>query len=139
MLQKPQKHCDSHSIVLSLGMTIENWFITVVTFWFSRVFLSKNAKTKGNNSNSKFEKYICNHYETQDSTTLPATFEPVDLGNSIIRLLKALSSGYLNLKWKWEFLGPGRRQTNFSESGAFLVIWAWPPLGWCHTQFLYKF
>ena len=69
----------------------------------------------------------------------PAIFEPVDLGNYIIRLLKALSSGNWNLEWKWEFLGPGKLQTSFSEGGAFLVIWQVAPPGWCHTQVLYKF
>ena len=69
----------------------------------------------------------------------PAIFEPFDLGYSNIRLLKALSPFYWNLKWKWEYLGSERPQTKFSEGGAFLVNWAVAPPGWCHTQFLYKF
>ena len=69
----------------------------------------------------------------------PAIFEPFDLGYSIIRLLKALSPFYWNLKWKWEYLGSEKPQTKFSEGGAFLVNWAWPTPGWCHIQFLYKF
>ena len=69
----------------------------------------------------------------------PAIFEPFDLGYSIVRLLKALSPFYWNLKWKWEYLGSERPQTKFSEGGAFLVNWAVAPPGWCHNQFLYKF
>ena len=69
----------------------------------------------------------------------PAIYEPFDLGYSNIRLLKALSPFYWNLKWKWEYLGFERPQTKFSEGGAFLVNWAVAPPGWCHNQFLYKF
>ena len=69
----------------------------------------------------------------------PAIFEPFDQGYSNIRLLKALSTFYWNLKWKWEYLRFERPQTKFSEGGVFLVNWAVAPPGWCHNQFLYKF
>ena len=69
----------------------------------------------------------------------PAIFEPVDLGKTYIPLLKALSSGYWNLKWNWKYLCLERRQTNFSDSGAFSCKWAWQPPGWCHTQFYFWF
>ena len=69
----------------------------------------------------------------------PAIIEPFGLGYSNIRLLKALSPFYWNLKWKWKYLGSERPQTKFSEGGAFLVNLAVAPPGWCHTQFLFKF
>ena len=69
----------------------------------------------------------------------PAILQPVDPGKGIIPFWKALSTSYWNSEWKLEYLGPEKSQSNFSESGAFLVNWAWPAPGWCHTQFLYKF
>ena len=65
--------------------------------------------------------------------------EPVDRGKDIITFWKALRSRYWNLEWKLDYLGSERRETNFSEGGAFLVNWAVAPPGWCHTQFLFKF
>ena len=40
---------------------------------------------------------------------------------------------FLGLNWNQTC--QERLQSSFSRIVAFLIRWAWPPLGWCHTNF----
>ena len=64
---------------------------------------------------------------------------PVEVGKSYILQKKALLPIVWKKFWNWKNLCNGRLQKNFSKGSAFSVKRAWPPLGWCHAQFLYWF